>query len=344
MKQRKKKNKSKSISNKSSVLWGLFFEKLLENIDACVLVTDSSGKIMFVNKRGLDIFGLAKKDVIKKKWFDRLVPEDSRRDVMKIFSQIKRDKEISRFTSPVNAPGSSEKCFSWLALPLKEKRSFFYMFTGREEGSSSKRRVRKHSLRSGKLHKAYQEIVETLFAASRVSDPGTAEHAARVMFMAVCLAKKLKMSVTSIGKLKVASLLHDLGKLAIDDRILLKNGKLTKKEFDEIKKHPHWGADVIRLVYFLRDIIPIMANHHENYNGSGYPNGVKGKNIPLEARVLSVVDVYEALTADRPYRRGFPGREALAIIEEEKGSKFDPAIVDVFVRMVRSGEIEEEDL
>jgi putative nucleotidyltransferase with HDIG domain len=281
---------------------------------------------------------------MKKKWVNRLVPEDSRRDVMKIFSQIKRDKEISRFDSPVNAPGRSDKCFCWLALPLKEKRSFFYMFTGREEECSAKRRVRKHPLRSGKLHKAYQEIVETLFAASRVSDPGTAEHAARVMFMAVCLAKKLKMSVTSIGKLKVASLLHDLGKLAIDDRILLKNGKLTKKEFDEIKKHPHWGADVIRLVYFLRDIIPIMANHHENYNGSGYPNGVKGKNIPIEARVLSVVDVYEALTADRPYRRGFSSKEALAIIEEEKGSKFDPAIVDVFVRMVRSGELEEEDL
>jgi PAS domain S-box-containing protein/putative nucleotidyltransferase with HDIG domain len=344
MKQRKKKNNSKGITNKNSVLWGLFFEKLLENMDACVLVTDSAGSVLFVNKRGLDIFGMSRKDIMEKKWVNRLVPKESRRDVLKIFSEIKRDKEIGRFNSPVNAPGSSEKYFCWLVLPLKEKRSFFYMFTGREEECSAKRGVRKHSLRSGKLHKAYQEIVETLFAASRVSDPGTAEHAARVMFIAVRLAKKLKMGVTSIGKLKVASLLHDLGKLAIDNKILLKNGKLTKKEFDEIKKHPHWGADVIQLVYFLRDIIPIMANHHENYNGSGYPNGAKGNDIPIEARALSVADVYEALTADRPYRRGFSSKEALAIIEEEKGKKFDPVITDVFLDMVRSGELKEEDL
>ena len=147
-----------------------------------------------------------------------------------------------------------------------------------------------------------------------------------------------------IEKLKTACLLHDLGKLAVDEKILFKKGKLTAKEYDEMKKHPGWGTDVVRLVYFLKDIIPIMANHHENFNGTGYPKGIDGENIPLEARILSVADIYEALTADRPYRKGYSVVEAVVIMKEEKGKKLDPEITDVFLDMVEKGEFSEDGL
>jgi PAS domain S-box-containing protein/putative nucleotidyltransferase with HDIG domain len=342
MEKRKKKIKKKSI-DRSTILWGLFFEKLLQNVDACVMVTDSRGRAVFANKMHLDFFGLSNQQVMGANWINEVIPEEGREEVREIFDEVKRKKEIGRFDAPVKTQCDDEKYFCWLTLPLKEKRTFFYMVIGREGERPSKRnKVKQHNLKSSKLHTAYQEVVETLFAASKVSDPETAQHAVRVMHIAVRLAKKLKMDMTSIGKLKVASLLHDLGKMAIDDKILFKNGKLTKEEFVEIKKHPHWGADVIRLVYFLRDIIPIMANHHENYDGSGYPNGVKGENIPLEARVLSVADIYEALTADRPYRKGYSRKKALEIIEEERGRKLDPVITDIFLSMVRTKNFEEE--
>jgi PAS domain S-box-containing protein/putative nucleotidyltransferase with HDIG domain len=342
MEKSKKKVKKKRI-DRSTILWGLFFEKLLQNVDACVMVADSSGNTVFANEMHLDVFGLSNKQVMGSNWINKVIPEKDREEVKDIFDEIKQKKEICKFDTPVKTLGNGDKYFCWLALPLKEKRTFFYMFIGREGGCPTNRsKVKQHNLRSSKLHTAYQEVVETLFAASKVSDPETAKHAGRVMHIAVVLAKKLKMDMTSIGKLKVASLLHDLGKLAIDEKILFKNGKLSKKEFMEIKKHPHWGADVIRLVYFLRDIIPIMANHHENYDGSGYPNGVKGEKIPLESRVLSVADIYEALTADRPYRKGYSRKKALEIIEEEKGRKLDPVITDVFLSMVRTKDFKEE--
>jgi HD-GYP domain-containing protein (c-di-GMP phosphodiesterase class II) len=182
-----------------------------------------------------------------------------------------------------------------------------------------------------------------LFTAAGTTDPETAKHAARSMVFAVALAKKLKISKERIEKLKIASLLHDVGKLAISQKILFKKGKLDREEFDEIKKHPHWGSEIVHMVYFLRDIVPILINHHENYDGSGYPKGVKGDRIPLEARILSIADIYEALTADRPYRKGFSRKEAIAIMEEEKGRKLDPEITDIFLDMVRKRKLDEQE-
>ncbi|MBD3425760.1 MAG: HD domain-containing protein [Candidatus Omnitrophica bacterium] len=336
-----KKKTSEKRLNKSTILWALFFEKLLQNVDACVVVTDSKGGAVFANRRHLDLFGLTRKKLMGSNWITGIIPQAARDQVREIFGTVKRNKAICKFDTPVVAK-EDVKYFCWLALPLKEKSNFFYMFIGRECPAPPGGRVREHCLETDKLHSAYQEVVETLFAASKVSDPETAHHAARVMHIAVLLAKKLKLDMVSIGKLKVASLLHDLGKLAIDDRILFKNGKLSSDEFKEIKKHPHWGADVISLVYFLRDIIPIMANHHENYDGTGYPQGKKGDDIPIESRVLAVADIYEALTADRPYRKGYSRRKAIEIIKEEKGHKLDPAITDVFLKMAESNELEEE--
>jgi len=160
--------------------------------------------------------------------------------------------------------------------------------------------------------------------------------------LATMLARKLKVSRETLEKLRSASLLHDLGKLAVDEKILFKRGKLDREEFDEIKKHPGWGSDVVGLVYILHDIIPIMASHHENFDGTGYPKGIKGDDIPQAARILAVADIYEALTSDRPYRKGFTKKEAIAIMKYEKGRKLDPVITDVFLKMIVKKEINGE--
>ena len=130
------------------------------------------------------------------------------------------------------------------------------------------------------------------------------------------------------------AMLHDIGKLGIGEKILLKRGKLTKKEFEIIKKHPQIGADIVRPVHFLKDVVPIILHHHERYDGYGYGSKLKGDEIPIGARIIAVVDVYQALVSNRPYRKAYSKREALKIIKEESGTHFDPKIVAIFMEIV----------
>ncbi|RKY42203.1 MAG: hypothetical protein DRP85_03625 [Candidatus Makaraimicrobium thalassicum] len=335
--------KRKKKMGGSALLWGLFFEKLLQNVDASVMVTNSRGHVVFANRRYLDFFSFSEKDIVGKHWITNVIPGARRRSVKKIFDDIKRKKTLGRFDTPVLIAGKLGKYIHWIGIPLKDKRTFFYMFIGREEKYLSRLSVKMHAATRGKLDTTYKEVVNTLFQASMVSEPDTARHAVRVMVFAVGLARKLKMSKERIERLKVAALLHDLGKLAVDGRILFKKGKLTASDIREIRKHPRLGSEVVRFVYFLRDIIPIMVNHHENYDGGGYPCGIKGEDIPLEARILCVADIYEALTAERPYRKRFSMEEAIRIMEMEKGLKLDPGLTDIFLDIVKKGGFREED-
>jgi len=324
------------------VLWELLFEKLLQNVDFAVMVTDTAGDVIFVNERFLDFFCFSQKDIIKKEWISVIIPEEKRGEVRRIFSDIKKKKTLVLFDTPVSASERIEKYLCWTCVPLKEKRIYLYMFLGEENKGAVESRIRVRTVSPGALKESHKKIVDILFAASKISEPDTAIHSARVMSFAVNFAKKLKLSEFRIERLKVAALLHDLGKLVVDEKILFKRGKLTKAEYDEIKKHPRTGSELARLMYFLNDIVPIMETHHENYDGSGYPDGIKGEDIPLESRILSVADIYEALTADRPYRKGFTGEEAIAIMEYEKGRKLDPNITDIFIEMLQKGELKEE--
>ena len=331
----------RTIKDQDEILWGVFFNKLLQNVDANVMVTDSKTNIVFVNDRFLSFFGLKKNKILDKNWIDILISSSKKHTMKGIFEDIKNTEIIGRFDCPVIV-GSLEKNLCWLIVPIKEGRTTYYMFIGREGDDPTIKSMRVHKCTDRKLKMFYKETINIIFSASMMSEPETAVHASRVMSFAVLLARKMKLEKEKIEKLKTACLLHDLGKLAVDDKILFKKGKLTSKEYDEIKKHPGWGADVVRLVYFLREIIPIMANHHENFDGTGYPNGIDGKNIPVESRILSVADIYEALTADRPYRKGYSATEAVVIMKEEKGKKLDPEITDIFLEMVEDGEFRED--
>ena len=129
--------------------------------------------------------------------------------------------------------------------------------------------------------------------------------------------------------------MHDLGKIGISEKILLKKSKLTKSEFEEIKKHPQIGADILRPIQFLRNIIPLVFYHHEKWDGSGYPSGIKGEEIPIGARIISIADVYQSLTSDRPYRKAFTKEKAMKILKSGSGTQFDPRITGVFLKILQ---------
>ncbi len=179
--------------------------------------------------------------------------------------------------------------------------------------------------------------MESVFAFAKtleVKDHATGSHVERTVQFATEIAKALQLSGDEIENIRQAAILHDLGKIGISEKILLKKGKLTPKEFTEIKKHPQIGADIVRPIHFLRGVIPVMLYHHERWDGKGYPNGLKGDEIPVGARIVAVADVYEALVSDRPYRKAFSKREALDIIKAGAGSQFDPDIVTIFLSVV----------
>ena len=178
----------------------------------------------------------------------------------------------------------------------------------------------------------YLSTVETLATAIDAKDEVTHGHIRRVQLAAVGLARALGVNDDgTIKAIEAAALLHDTGKLAIPEHILNKPGKLTPAEFEVMKQHARIGAEILSSVEFPYPVVPIVRHHHENWDGTGYPDGVSGTDIPIGARVLSVVDCFDALTSDRPYRRRMTDEASLAILRERSGTMYDPLVVERFV-------------
>ncbi|MFA5499765.1 MAG: diguanylate cyclase [Candidatus Omnitrophota bacterium] len=190
-----------------------------------------------------------------------------------------------------------------------------------------------------KLHKqANQNLIESIFAFAKtieLRDHYTGEHVEKTVKYATGIASALGLPRYDIDLIKQAAVLHDLGKVGISDKILMKKSKLNGKEMEEIKRHPGIAADILRPIHVLNAIIPFILHHHERWDGHGYPDGLKGEDIPLGARIIAIADVYQALISNRPYRKAFPKRDAIKIIEEGAGKQFDPKIVDIFVSIVK---------
>lgn len=184
------------------------------------------------------------------------------------------------------------------------------------------------------LNRLYLSTIETLAMAIDAKDQITHGHIRRVQNLAVGLAKHVGISDERLVKaIEAAALLHDMGKLAVPEHILNKPGKLTPAEFEKMKLHAGIGADILSAIEFPYPVVPIVRHHHENWDGSGYPGGLKGTDIPIGARILSVVDCFDALTSDRPYRARLSNREALDILSERRGTMYDPIIVDTFMQV-----------
>ena len=184
------------------------------------------------------------------------------------------------------------------------------------------------------VDRLYLSTIGALSTAIEAKDGVTSSHIHRVQHYALGLAKALGgLDEQTMKALQAAALLHDTGKLAVPERILNKPGKLTPAEFETMKLHVDVGADILSSIDFPYPVVPIVRAHHENWDGTGYPNGLKGIEIPIGARILSVVDCYDALTSDRPYRPAMSDEAALAIIRARRGTMYDPAVVDMFERV-----------
>lgn len=181
---------------------------------------------------------------------------------------------------------------------------------------------------------AYDTTLQGWAIALELRDNDTKGHTMRVTELTVQLAEEMGINVDELIHIRRGAILHDIGKIGIPDRILRKPGKLTDDEMNIIRQHPSFGQKIISPIKFLQPALPIIYSHHEMWDGTGYPLGLKGKNIPLAARIFSVVDVWDACTSDRPYRSAMSKEEVLTIISNDAGTRLDPDVVAAFMKFI----------
>lgn len=184
------------------------------------------------------------------------------------------------------------------------------------------------------MTQSYNATIQGWSAALEMRDIETQGHSQRVTDMTLKIARAMGVQGKDLEHIRRGALLHDVGKMGIPDQILLKPGELTVEEWAIMRKHTEYAKDLLSFVPFLKPALDIPLFHHERWDGSGYPNGLAGENIPLPARIFAVVDVWDALLNDRPYRKAWPKEEVIEYIRRQSGTQFDPQVVDVFLKIL----------
>ncbi|PYQ09968.1 MAG: hypothetical protein DMH00_12120, partial [Acidobacteria bacterium] len=199
-----------------------------------------------------------------------------------------------------------------------------------------------------RLHAAAQEnqelflgTIKALAAAIDEKDPYTRGHSDRVSRFSVLIAKELRLGPREVRNVEIGSLLHDVGKIGIDDRILRKPSVLTEEEYRYMKQHPEKGASMLAPIKNMKEINPAVKHHHERWDGRGYPSGLKADEIPLIARIVNVADTFDAMTTNRPYQKSMSYEKAVARLKELSGTAYDPKLVEVVATLHRRGELKD---
>jgi putative nucleotidyltransferase with HDIG domain len=199
--------------------------------------------------------------------------------------------------------------------------------------------TKKHARNSdSETTRLYDETIEGWARALEMRDKETEGHAQRVTTLAVRMAQVLGLSHEECIDIRRGALLHDIGKIAIPDSILFKEGKLEPYEWDIMKKHPVYAYDFLSPITFIGNIVEIPYCHHERWDGTGYPRGLQGEDIPLAARIFAIIDVWDALTTDRCYRPAWPTDDVFKYIHEQSGIMFDPALVPIFFSIIQQNQ------
>jgi len=229
------------------------------------------------------------------------------------------------FSQRVRVPGRSE--LGELGLSFNQMTDQIERFIGELQRSAQEN------------HELFLGTVKALAAAIDGKDPYTRGHSERVSRFSAATAQGLGLPEDEIETIRISALLHDIGKISIDDRVLKKPSALTEDEFEIMKSHPQKGYKIMSQIPAMRDFLPGMYMHHEMINGEGYPQGLKGDEIPLQARIVSVADTFDAMTTERPYQRAMDLEAALTRLKSFIGTRYDPRVVAAFIAACEAGKI-----
>jgi PAS domain S-box-containing protein/putative nucleotidyltransferase with HDIG domain len=304
----------------------LTFRMVIESFMDAVLAVDSRGIIVRINQQLTSLLGFAPVEVIGKS-IDILIPEANReahRRQMEAYWQSPTHRPMGTALTLKARTREGETVPVDVSLnPIQNSGQPYVIVTIRDNSA---------------IVDAYEETLAGWSRAMDFRDKETENHTQRVTALSVMVARQMGLSVTAITHLRRGALLHDIGKMAVPDEILNKPGPLTDAEWVEMRKHPDYAYEMLYPIRFLRPALDIPYCHHERWDGSGYPRGLREQQIPIAARIFAVVDVWDAITADRPYRKAMSKAAAQQYILENAGKLFDPAVVKIFFEVIQRAE------
>jgi len=310
-------------------------EMIMDSVPALIFYKDIEGRIIRANKTLADSLKMSVKDIVGKtteELFSKEEAENMRKDDQEVIISGKPKRDIIE-------PYDTSEGTRWAItdkIPYKDKKGKVTGVINLSKDITVQRKSEEEVKQSyQKLKKTMDATIETVSKIVEVKDPYTAGHQQRVCQLAVPLARELGLSLDKIEGIRIASLIHDIGKIGLPAEILSKPAKLTDMEFNLIKGHSQIGYDILKSIDFSYPIAQIVLQHHERLNGSGYPNNVKGNKILLEARILGVADAVEAMSSFRPYRPALGIDVALEEISKNRGILYDPEIVDICLRLFK---------
>lgn len=336
------------------IAWGLFRYRLfdivpvardtvIENMGNPVVVLDLQNRVVDLNPAAIRTFGKSRTEIIGRS-ADKAFTEweslvkmftgelDIRSDIAVDFDDVTRHYELH--ISPLRDRRSRIIGRVFVAAEITDR---IQLQTGLQDlNEKLEQRVRE---RTEALAEAYDTTLEGWARALELRDKETEGHSRRVTELTLKLARALQISGEELDNIRRGALLHDIGKMGVPDEILRKPGKLTDEERGIIQQHPVWAYELLTPISFLKTAMEIPLSHHEKWDGSGYPRGLKGAEIPLSARIFAIADVWDAVQSNRPYNQAWPRQKAVEYIREQSGKHFDPAVVEVFLELEKRDRI-----
>ena len=298
-----------------------------------IFSTDAEGKFVYANQHLLGTFGLRPEELLGRSWMKNVHPDDRQATVEESL-KARREERMFSWEYRILTAGGEVRWVHTVASPVLSRDGSPAIYVGAGANITEAKRIEEDKQR------AFENTVMLLAVAAEARDPYTESHLHRIRGFSEAIALELGLSPQETREIGLGSLLHDVGKMRVPDPILAKPGPLTAEEWEIIKQHPIWGQDLLSLQPSLEVARQIARWHHENWDGTGYPDGLRGEEIPIGAAVTAVADSFDAMTTERPYKNAWPPTRAVREIRQGEGRRYSPTVVEAFDRALRKGEIE----